>query len=164
MHIKEQCSSIFGNSQLWEPSSFESQLWKDDTLEIMKIGILSIWQLKWPFLATVWISGRRHELYKRELCLVYGKTCNNCHKQNHFAAKCRSKRATRTVKAVEDDEAFQTHVDGSRVDGSRVDDSQCVTLRFENGNYLQFQADMGAQCNVVPLDLYKKATCDYKLK
>ncbi len=40
----------------------------------------------------------------------------------------------------------------------------CVTLRLENSNYLRFQADTGAQCNVVPLDLYKKATRDYKLK
>jgi hypothetical protein len=54
---------------------------------------------------------------------------------------------------------FQTHVDGSH-----VDDSQCVTLRLENGNYLQFQAVTGAQCNVVPLDLYKKATRDHRLK
>jgi hypothetical protein len=76
-----------------------------------------------------------------------------------FCSKCRSKPAPQTVKAVEDDEVFQTHVDGSH-----VDDSQCVTLRLENGNYLQFQAVTGAQCNVVPLDLYKKATRDHKLK
>ena len=106
-----------------------------------------------------WNCGRRHELYKRELCPAYGKTCNKCHKQNHFAAKCRSKPAAQTVKAVEDDEVFQTHVDGSG-----VDDSQCVTLRLENGSYLRFQVDTGAQCNVVPLDLYKKATRDHKLQ
>ena len=52
---------------------------------------------------------------------------------------------------------FQTHVDGSG-----VDDSQCVTLRLKNGNYLCFQVDTGAQCNVVPLDLYNKATRDHK--
>ena len=42
--------------------------------------------------------------------------------------------------------------------------AQFVTLRLENGNYLRFQADTGNQCNVVPLDLYKRATRDYKLK
>ena len=50
------------------------------------------------------------------------------------------------------------------VTGNGADDSQFVTLRLENGNYPRFQADTGAQCNVIPLDLYKKATRDYKLK
>ena len=39
-----------------------------------------------------------------------------------------------------------------------LDDSQLVTLRLESGNYLRFQPDTGAQCNAVPLHLYKKAT------
>ena len=48
--------------------------------------------------------------------------------------------------------------------GSHVDDSQCVTLKLvESGNFLRFQVDTGAQCNVVPLDLYKKATKDHSL-
>ncbi len=37
-----------------------------------------------------------------------------------------------------------------------MDDSQCVTLQLEN-------VIPGAQCNVVPLDIYTKATRDYKL-
>ena len=44
-----------------------------------------------------------------------------------------------------------------------MDDSQFVTLKLESGNYLHFQVDTGAQCNVVPLDLYRKATKDCKL-
>ena len=44
-----------------------------------------------------------------------------------------------------------------------MDDSQCVTLQLDSGNYLRFQVDTGAQCNVVPIDLYKKATKDYNL-
>ena len=47
--------------------------------------------------------------------------------------------------------------------GTSIDDSQFVTLQLESGNYLHFQVDTGAQCNVVPVDLYKKATKDYKL-
>ena len=43
------------------------------------------------------------------------------------------------------------------------DDSQLVTLKLESGNYLRFQPDTGAQCNVVPLHLYKKATKDVDL-
>ena len=44
-----------------------------------------------------------------------------------------------------------------------LDDSQLVTLKLESGNYLRFQVDTGAQCNVIPLELYKKATKDTKL-
>ena len=41
-----------------------------------------------------------------------------------------------------------------------LDDSQLVTLNLESGNYLRFQLNTGAQCNVVPLHLYKKTTKD----
>lgn len=38
-----------------------------------------------------------------------------------------------------------------------------MTLKLDSGNYLRFQADTGAQCNVVPVKLYKKATKDTHL-
>ena len=44
------------------------------------------------------------------------------------------------------------------------DDSQLVTLTLESGYYLLFLPDTGAQCNVVPLHLYKKATKDFDLR
>ena len=50
------------------------------------------------------------------------------------------------------------------VSAVQLDDSQLVTLKLESGNYLRFQVDTGAQCNVIPLSLYKKATRDYKLE
>ena len=106
-----------------------------------------------------WNCGRKHEHFKREQCPAYGKICNKCHKPNHFAVKCRSKQSTKSIKAVDEgDEIFQTQV--SEIS---IDDSQFVTLKLESGNYLRFQVDTGAQCNVVPLDLYKKATRDYEL-
>ena len=45
-----------------------------------------------------------------------------------------------------------------------LDDSQLVTLKLESGNYLRFQPDTGAQCNVIPVSLYRKATKDYDLE
>ena len=57
----------------------------------------------------------------------------------------------------EEDEVFETHTAG------KLDDSQLVTLRIASGNYIRFQVDTGAQCNVVPLELYKKATKDRDL-
>ena len=106
-----------------------------------------------------WNCGRKHDFQKRELCPAYGKTCNKCHKPNHFAIKCRSKATPKSVKVVEESEEIcQTHVSGTP-----MDDSQFVTVKLENGSFLRFQADTGAQCNVVPVHLYKKATKDFSL-
>ena len=111
-----------------------------------------------------WNCGRIHEYHLRELCPAYGKTCSSCQKPNHFAAKCRSKTKTsqKHVKALDNgddpDEVFPTEVSAVH-----LDDSQLVTLKLESGNYLHFQADTGAQCNVIPLSLYKKATKDLNL-
>ena len=44
------------------------------------------------------------------------------------------------------------------------DDTQLVTLKLESGHCLRFQPDTGAQCNVIPVNLYKKATKDYSLE
>ena len=67
------------------------------------------------------------------------------------------------VRAVDDDSEpevfYAEHI--SAVD---LDDSQLVTVRLESCNYFRFQPDTGAQCNVIPVDLYKKATKDYKLE
>ena len=45
-----------------------------------------------------------------------------------------------------------------------LDDSQFVTLRLESGSHIRFQVDTGAQCNVIPLNTYKKATGDVSLE
>ena len=44
-----------------------------------------------------------------------------------------------------------------------LDDSKLATLKLESENYPRFHPDIGAQCNVVPLHLYKKATKDVDL-
>ena len=35
-----------------------------------------------------WNCGRQHKFHRKELCPAYGKSCNKCHRLNHFAAKC----------------------------------------------------------------------------
>ena len=103
--------------------------------------------------------GRRHPFGKKELCPAYGKICNKCAKPNHFAVKCRTKgketgKSIRTVEDEDDmDEVFPT-----QVSVLQVDDSQLVTVQLQSGNYIRFQLDTGAQCNVIPVNLYKKAT------
>ena len=106
-----------------------------------------------------WNCGHKHELYKRELCPAFGKMCNKCHKPNHLAAKCRSKTTKRSVRVVDESEdVYQTQI--SEIS---IDDSQLVMLKLGSGKYLRFQVDTGAQCNVVPLELYKKVTMDHEL-
>ena len=111
-----------------------------------------------------WNCGRRHDIQKRELCPAYGKRCSKCRRLNHFAAKCRSggSPSVRLVMSTEDqgesEQIFHTHTSTAS-----LDDSQTVTLRLDSGSHIRFQVDTGAQCNVVPLGVYKKATSDTAL-
>lgn len=64
------------------------------------------------------------------------------------------------MNALEDDEeTFPTDISSIA-----LDDSQLVTLKLESGKHLKFQVDTGAQYNVLPLSLYKRATKDFDLK
>ena len=45
----------------------------------------------------------------------------------------------------------------------QVNDTQLVTVQLQSANYLRFQVDTGTQCNVIPLNLYKKAAKDMNL-
>ena len=114
--------------------------------------------------------GRIHEANN---CFARGKTCGSCGKLNHFAAVCRSGKRRdpqndSSVKAVEQE--FGLGEDSDEIYVVRdiaavtLDDAQLVTLRLESGNYLRFQPDTGAQCNVIPVQLYKKAANDPDLK
>ena len=83
----------------------------------------------------------------------------NAKRMDHFAAKCNSTEKQRSVRVVDketDEEVFTL----SGV--SNIEATQIVTLRLDSENYLRFQIDSGAQCNVVPMSLYKKATGDYE--
>ena len=46
----------------------------------------------------------------------------------------------------------------------RLDDSQLVTLQLESVNFIRFQPDKGAQCNVLPLLVYKRTSNDHNLE
>ena len=109
-----------------------------------------------------WNCGRQHGRQPMELCPAFGKSCDLCGKLNHFANKCRQKRSGSTrnsVRAIgEPDEVFPV-----REGATLLDDSHCVTLKLDSGNYIRFQIDSGAQCNVLPLKMYKRATKDVQM-
>ena len=112
--------------------------------------------------------GKEHDATKKELCPAHGKACRKCGKLNHFAAKCRSKKKDnsprKAVRAVDNDESEPEVYNAENISVVDLDDSQLVTLKLESGNYLRFQPDTGAQCNVIPVHFYKKASKDYKLE
>ena len=109
--------------------------------------------------------GRRHPDSQR--CPALGKTCRKCQKKNHFAAKCRS---TRTRVRTVDEEDLTREEENDTMETFPLqlpvhclDNSQFVTLRIQSGNFIRFQVDTGAQCNVLPLSTYKQATGDVTL-
>ena len=113
--------------------------------------------------------GRIHD---PDNCIARGKTCGNCGRLNHIAAVCRSgkrrsSKMSQSVKVL--DEEIDSGEDSdeiyvvSDVAAVTLDDAQLVTLRLAFGNYLRFQPDTGAQCNVIPVHLYKKAANDSDL-
>ena len=85
-------------------------------------------------------------------------------KPNQLAVKCNSGRAKsiqRQVQAIDGDDLDE--VFSTQISSMNLVDSQLVTLKLESGNFPRFQVDTGAQCNVIPLELYKKASRDFKL-
>ena len=73
-----------------------------------------------------------------------------------------------TARVVDLEETEDTECDEiyciSDIAAIQLDDSQLVTLKLKSGNFLRFQPDTGAQCNVIPVHLYKKATKDVTLE
>ena len=108
-----------------------------------------------------------HDVSKHENCPAFGKMCNKCNKENHLTNMCfgsvpKPSQRGNQVHYLEDE--FSDEVFGvEEISAVTLDDLQLVALKLESGNYPRFQPDTGAQCNVVPFRLYKKATRDFNL-
>lgn len=112
----------------------------------------------------MWGCGTLHDQTRRELCPAYGKTCLKC-------SKCRSKKRDPKddnkdipVRTVDSDNSESEVFYAEMISAVVFDDTQLVTLKLESGHCLRFQPYTGAQCNVIPVNLYKKATKDYSLE
>lgn len=79
-----------------------------------------------------------------------------------IAERDRDDNNRRSVRAVDNDDSEPEVFYADKISAVDLDDAQLVTLKLESGHYLRFQPDTGAQCNVIPVSLYKKATKDYK--
>lgn len=75
---------------------------------------------------------------------------------------------SQTVRAVDHEETEDTERDEiysiSDIPAVQLDDSKLVILKQKPGNFLRFQPDTGAQCNAIPVHLYKKTTKDVGLE
>jgi len=100
-------------------------------------------------------------------------------KLTHFAKKCRS---GKEVKAMEENDEVDTidmpmdpkTSDTSTIDedgdevfpvqtSQALDDLQYLTLQINSKGHVPFQINTGAQCNVLPVAQYKRATGDDSL-
>lgn len=88
--------------------------------------------------------GHKHAFYKWELCPAFGKIYKWYHKPTHIAVYCHQKSQSASVK----EEVYHTSALTSE-----PDDAQLVTLKLESGNYMRFQVDTGALCDVIPVEL-----------
>ena len=69
-----------------------------------------------------------------------------------------------TVRQLEEEETDDRTETFQIITANAIDDSQLVTLKIKNGNFIRFQLDTGAQCNVLAIHNYKAATKDVSLK
>ena len=117
--------------------------------------------------------GRNHKKSK-EACAAYGKVCIKCKKPNHFKVKCpqvHSSDQRHRIRGInnvidteaEEDPELQIYTVRT-VSSIKLQDEQTVTLKIRSKSYIRFQIDCGADCNVLPVHIYKAATGDHDLK
>ena len=51
-----------------------------------------------------------------------------------------------------------------KISANQSSDSNLVTLKVPTGNFIRFEIDTGARCNVLPVHIYKQATGDFNLQ
>ena len=100
--------------------------------------------------------GRNHE---RRDCPAFGQVCAYCKKKNHFVAKCPAKSK---VSAFQ--ERFYLSISGVDDKGREtVTLTVCKDDKCAPGYEILFLMDTGAQCNVLPVNVYKRVSGDQHL-
>ena len=117
--------------------------------------------------------GRDHERSKTA-CPAWGKQCTLCKRMNHFKVKCARTRSG--IRSLATEHADHCESEGKRLSDERLQiftirqvaqinlsDEQTITLKVRDSHYIRFQIDSGADCNVLPVHVYKAATGDETL-
>ena len=103
-----------------------------------------------PSVSSGWIKdckfcGRNHE---RRSCPAFGQICAYCKKKNHFVVKCPAKSKVSCV---------QCTGNGGREMATLTASKESNAL---SSNDVTFLMDTGAECNLLPLNVYKRVTGD----
>lgn len=116
--------------------------------------------------------GNLHEKNKNK-CPAYGKKCKKCGKENHFAAKCKSKleksKKGRPIHTISESsgscEDIMTITDVceeqetiNQVKEAHSKTQQLFAGMMLNKKVIDFQIDCGATCNVLPIHLLNPDT------
>ena len=96
--------------------------------------------------------GGEHSSYQKT-CPAFGKLCNNCRKENHFARVCRSKpmianKQTFQVERLDETDDFFI---GTVQNSSDDDWTENIMI---NNKSIEVKLDTGAQCNVMSRKVY----------
>ena len=109
-------------------------------------------------------------MWDKHLCPAYGKTCSQCGRENHFAAKCRAnisktKQPHQHVHAVHKD-GHDEHEYVLKINDKAEDKAIMAHMKIED-NIIRFQVDPGATVNILPLELVPNIPiqpCSMKLR
>lgn len=87
--------------------------------------------------------GKKHAM-RKEACPAWRKTCNKCHKENHFSVKCQS------INLVEN-ESYSDTTDEDELWLNAVHANKTTLTAVMNANNcsIRFQLDSGAQTNTI---------------
>ena len=102
--------------------------------------------------------------WKREACSAWGKKCNRCGKKNQFAKTYGFNSGSKQVTMVEGEEEDYPVFQVFKVSASQTSDLNLVTHKVKSGNFIRFQIDTRARCNVLPVHIYKGTTSDFRHK
>ena len=89
---------------------------------------------------------------------AFGKVCKNWNKRNHFAKKCKSKKMHEVYDNDSDSHIFLNSVETK----DQLNDWK-VNVKIQNKN-ISVKHDTGAQCNVLPLQVYRQINRNKPLK
>ena len=104
-----------------------------------------------------------HE-FRKELCPAYGKRCSKCGRENQYAKMCQKKVSSQRNVNTADQSSEEDVYILREAPLKQCTSDRFVTLKLqESGNFMKFQLATGAECNVVPLEMYKEATGDILL-
>ena len=109
--------------------------------------------------------GTTHE---PRVCPAYGKVCYNCGRDNHFGRVCRQppQRAPNAPSSGQQHKKAHFVANDAPVScvaAGKPDGRGIATIQVSEDAYIQFHVDTGAECNVLPLHIYRSATGDVSL-